>query len=560
MMISFDRFRGLGPACVVLVMMMTCLVTVGEAATYYVYDDSDASTADGLSWDTAFREIQDAIDTAVEAGASEDEPAEVWVADGNYRGPGEYVVEMTEYVDLYGGFSGVEKLREERDWVIHQASIDGSYIRRCVKGANHVTIDGLVLKNGSTSEGEDGAGIFNDNVSPMIRNCTFTSNKTNVGNGGGIYNNNSQSTIINCSFFSNDSIRGNGGAIYNNNSQPIIINCTMNHNNQEEVYGGTIYNNYSKAIIKDCTFNRTNRAISNNNSQLEISRCSFYDNSRTAMENNGSSVLMSFCNFEDNQQENTYDFGRAMYNYHSSLKISDSTFVNNSSSSDGGAIYNRISEISIKNCSFSNNRAYIKIQSGIPYPTHGGAMYSSSSTVFISNSIFSENNTSYGGGAGICNIYGTTSVENSLFVGNKANISMGGAMLNQQGEINISNCNFVNNSPYCVYNTQTKLSLINSIFLGNNADLNPLAQRSESVRYNCISSDFSGEGNINTDPLFTDPNNDDFTLQIGSPCIDAGTRENCPHTDITGMGRPQGGLVDMGAYERIIGGGVFFSN
>ena len=30
------------------------------------------------------------------------------------------------------------------------------------------------------------------------------------------------------------------------------------------------------------------------------------------------------------------------------------------------------------------------------------------------------------------------------------------------------------------------------------------------------------EGNIDTDPLFTDPDNGDYTLQEGSPCIDAG--------------------------------------
>jgi len=31
------------------------------------------------------------------------------------------------------------------------------------------------------------------------------------------------------------------------------------------------------------------------------------------------------------------------------------------------------------------------------------------------------------------------------------------------------------------------------------------------------------EGNFDVDPLFTDPENGDFTLQEGSPCIDAGT-------------------------------------
>ena len=32
----------------------------------------------------------------------------------------------------------------------------------------------------------------------------------------------------------------------------------------------------------------------------------------------------------------------------------------------------------------------------------------------------------------------------------------------------------------------------------------------------------NNEGNINIDPLFTDPDNGDYTLQGGSPCIDTG--------------------------------------
>ncbi len=75
-----------------------------------------------------------------------------------------------------------------------------------------------------------------------------------------------------------------------------------------------------------------------------------------------------------------------------------------------------------------------------------------------------------------------------------------------------------------------------------------------------------GEGNLNCDPLFIQPghwddngtHNDtgddtwiegDFHLQPGSPCIDVGTSEGAPTTDIEGNGRPYGDGVDMGAYE-----------
>ncbi len=41
----------------------------------------------------------------------------------------------------------------------------------------------------------------------------------------------------------------------------------------------------------------------------------------------------------------------------------------------------------------------------------------------------------------------------------------------------------------------------------------------------------------------------DYHLQPGSPCIDAGTNNGAPTTDIDGHGRPCGSRVDMGAYE-----------
>ena len=57
-----------------------------------------------------------------------------------------------------------------------------------------------------------------------------------------------------------------------------------------------------------------------------------------------------------------------------------------------------------------------------------------------------------------------------------------------------------------------------------------------------------GTNNIDSDPLFTDPENQDFSLQSNSPCIDAGT------ADIDGDGVEDitdyvGIAPDMGSYE-----------
>ena len=91
----------------------------------------------------------------------------------------------------------------------------------------------------------------------------------------------------------------------------------------------------------------------------------------------------------------------------------------------------------------------------------------------------------------------------------------------------------------------------NSIIYGNN---NGGAQVSSTVcSYCCVGGTLlSGEGNISADPLFVDPVNGDYRLQVFSLCKNAGndnkgTDEN--GTDLDGNKRHFGPHVDMGAYE-----------
>lgn len=67
--------------------------------------------------------------------------------------------------------------------------------------------------------------------------------------------------------------------------------------------------------------------------------------------------------------------------------------------------------------------------------------------------------------------------------------------------------------------------------------------------------------NISVDPLFIDPKHDDYHLQTGSLCIDAGMNDapGLPETDLEGNPRVLDGdgdeiaVVDMGAYEFVKG-------
>ena len=57
----------------------------------------------------------------------------------------------------------------------------------------------------------------------------------------------------------------------------------------------------------------------------------------------------------------------------------------------------------------------------------------------------------------------------------------------------------------------------------------------------------TGTGNIDQNPLFLGGGN--YELSSNSPCIDTGTAEGAPDTDIEGNPRPRGAGYDMGAYE-----------
>lgn len=163
-------------------------------------DDS----ADGSSWLSAKKTIQAGIDAV--AG----ECGEVWIATGTYR---EQVVLRT-CVYLYGGFSGAENTRSERDWKRNVTVIDGS-------GVGTSSISSGVAANGIVYTVIDGFTVRN-------------------ANGYGISCSNSSARI------SNDVITGSViGIISDAQSNPTVNNCRITGNFRTGLvcYSGTITNN-----------------------------------------------------------------------------------------------------------------------------------------------------------------------------------------------------------------------------------------------------------------------------------------------------------------------------
>ena len=75
--------------------------------------------------------------------------------------------------------------------------------------------------------------------------------------------------------------------------------------------------------------------------------------------------------------------------------------------------------------------------------------------------------------------------------------------------------------------TSGTASVSNSIFW-NNFPNQLSGGETLSVKYSTVQGGWFGIGNIDTDPLFVDPDNDDYHLSPGSPSIDAGNNWGVP--------------------------------
>ena len=496
---------------VLRILPVLLLLTWGaRAAVWYVDIGNTSGTEDGLSWLTAFTEIQPAIDAASAACGGE-----VWVAEGTYGEARSSIVHpapdaldtgsvlMKEGVDLYGGFVGLgpggeETERSQRNWQTHVTTIDGSVARgglpayHVVVGAHNSTLDGFTVTGGDAAGSAElyspanyGGGMYNGTIVVVVQNCVFSKNRATTY-GGGVCNDHSSATISNCGFSGNaaySSASGCGGAITNVMASVNVADCVLTDNDARGNYGGAIFNwDNSYAFIARSTF-----------------------------------------------QLNTVAwFGGGVNNRSSSATVTDCEFLDNSGAF-AGAIHNSSAILTVAGCVFRGNVAVYD---------YGGAVhdadYANSSrpnVTSIRNSVFSLNSSDYG--AAVC-VQGTGSggqftATNCIFFDNMAVLNGSAIAVDSKPNTKIVNCTVAHNvastggSAMWFADTGTGPQVVNCVAWNDfPSEISADASSSPTVSYSNVQGGYSGSFNIAADPLFLDELGRDLRVQSGSPCIDTG--------------------------------------
>jgi len=212
----------------------------------------------------------------------------------------------------------------------------------------------------------------------------------------------------------------------------------------------------------------------------------------------------------------------------------------------------------IDHCLIANNHA----------ETAGGIMCMDESEAVITNNMIVDNSADLDVG-GIYIFEASVTIANNVIAHNSG-LQCGGIM-NWWGSASVINNTIAHNRPNALHlgptmwipwGQQGGLPVLNNIIWQNEIYLGQLAYPEDyDVRFNDIQGGWEGEGNIDVDPLFVDPDNRDYHLksQAGrwdpiartwvrddgtSPCIDVGD----PDADWTAELPPNGQRINMGAF------------
>lgn len=446
--------------------------------------------------------------------------------------------------------------------IIEKPFTPGSHISKTT--GNDLTIQNMRLINGrapAATQNQDGnaRGGAITATSPGTRlhiiNSVFENNRTTSitdedNQGGAIFAGNIYETVIVGSVFTNNEA-GNGGAFGGIATGLQVYNSRFTGNKASDTTSGGIVRGHGGAVHLDGVSNDFNPITSNT---VDICGSVFEDNTAirgggafkvTISDALGTKATYARSYFLNNRllgTPPTEGHGGAIYHIEDdiangasedNIEIRESTFNGNYASKQGGAAWISINgNGTIINSTFHNNRT---ATAGTNIIGQGGALILSRGTFAVRHATFANNFATFQGGA--------------IFAGGSANVTLTGSIF-YDNRLDPTHTNPVT-SEFQGYHTNRPL---------NNGGRNIQFPRTKVPDFN------NDVNNLITSPasaiLFADPQLSTLAdnggpaptmaLSASSPAFNYANAATCPATDQRGIGRPQGGGCDAGAFELVL--------
>lgn len=458
---------------------------------------------------------------------------QVWVTKGIYY-PGSVATDSFRLkygVSLYGGFPSGGGDWNQRNWTAYPTILSGDVDK------NDLTEEGVVTDPGHII-GRNAYHVVTNDTTTLLDGFIITGGNANAENffdnrGGGLRNG---GTITLAAVIFSGNKANTGGGMANFGTNVTLTNVTFANNSVEgtDSSGGGLANNGS-AVLKDVIFS-DNQA----------------DWGGGMFNSDGIATLIDVT-FSGNRGQN----GGGLFTYYREITLTRVTFSGNIASLGGGMVSNAPGIATLTDVAFTDNMAY----------SVGGGIYNGTQPLILNN-VSLTNNTATSNGGGLAN-WGQATLTNVTFSGNQAGEYGGGITNGSYATLMLTNVTIFGNSApqygggLCNVNDvfgEGDLIIVNSILWGNSLDQISGGLSSVDITYSDIQGGWSGEGNINLNPLLSPlANNGGYTLthalEEGSPAIDKGKLINCPPTDQRDYLRPMDGdgngiaVCDMGAFE-----------
>lgn len=525
----------------VFISLLSCCLQMASRSfageTFYVPDE--------------YPTIQSAIDAASPYPTGE----QIVVSPGTYH----------EAIDFKGRYVALRSTDGAAVTIIDALGLGAPVVTCAQRETYHVVIDGFTIRNGYSLQG---SGFYLFDSSPTIKNCMIENNSTFGFEGGaGLCALGTSSPYVRDCVFTNNYGTRPGGAILVDYSTSLFMSRTTFDGNESEESGGAIQN-YGTLSLVDCAF-VNNQAIEpywdgggaiQNHGFLLAEKCSFVNNAVLRGDNGGAistsnTTILNECSFDSNEASVG---GAIAVGGSSMVDVRDCIIVRNRAY-NGSAVYIEESPtFTLDGCVIEANEADSRYDTGSAVYA-----YQSGGETMISNTSFRRNIGINGDGGGLASWLSDTTIINCEFINEGHGLELGEGF-EREFVIEVVNCT-IQGCDVGVSVWDGEPELVNCVIADSTtASIEVDDDASIIVTYSNIEGGFSGEGNIDADPMLVDRAIGDLRLLAGSPCIDAGNNSRVPiefMTDLGGdprfhddlvildTGKGTSPIVDMGAFE-----------